>query len=174
MQIGKLAAQLPKSEPPTKLAIRDFERALNLNPNTSQRIKRRIAEEVARLKHHQSRIQRRNSSLEEAAERGDIDRLTNILSASPGLLNALVNPVGAPLALASFAGQTCVVRCVLAQPGIDTDTTTATYGYTPVMMAARQGHVEVLNLLLEKKADANLRTMVRGTEANVITANHSH
>ena len=61
-----------------------------------------------------------------------------------------------PLGTAGFRGNSRIVECLLAQPGIEVDKRNID-GYTALMSAAGQGHTRVVELLLEAGADPSLK-----------------
>jgi beta-lactamase regulating signal transducer with metallopeptidase domain len=93
-----------------------------------------------------------NAALVEAASKGDIDEVSELLSAGVDV-NAVVRGDGTALLVAARGGDIELVRFLLDR-GADVDIGVAGDG-NPLIMAARGGHLDVVKTLLDRGADVN-------------------
>ncbi len=96
------------------------------------------------------RATRNARSLYRAAERGDIERLTELLDAGANA-NCGLDGDGTPLIGAAREGRLAAVRLLLDR-GADPNLSLSGDG-NPIIMAAREGHADVVELLLDRGAD---------------------
>jgi len=90
----------------------------------------------------------------DAARRGDVARLEQILSTNAALLT-LTNADGdAPLYLAAANGRIAVIELLLDR-GADVNAANGHEGLSPLHIAARRGRLSATQLLLERGADLN-------------------
>jgi beta-lactamase regulating signal transducer with metallopeptidase domain len=93
-----------------------------------------------------------NVAIVEAAENGDIDEVTDLLSDGADV-NAVVPGDGTPLLVAAREGHRTLVRLLLdrgadANIGVDGDG-------NALIMAAREGYRDIVTMLLDRGADVN-------------------
>jgi ankyrin repeat protein/beta-lactamase regulating signal transducer with metallopeptidase domain len=93
-----------------------------------------------------------NVAIVEAAEKGDIDEVTELLSDGADV-NAVVPGDGTPLLVAARRGHRTLVRLLLdrgadANIGVDGDG-------NALIMAASEGHLDIVTLLIDRGADVN-------------------
>lgn len=81
------------------------------------------------------------------------------------LVGMVIAGCASPLMIAAYKGQSDVVRELLNNKDVDineknkyADTSGYTGGYTPLMCAVENGHIEVVKLLLDKGANVNINT----------------
>ena len=93
----------------------------------------------------------------DAAESGDIPRLTSILASNSTVLNAKDERWydGTALMLSSFKGHTEIAR-ILVQHKASLDIQSKD-GWTALIVAAYHGHLEIASLLMLNGADLELR-----------------
>lgn len=109
-------------------------------------------------------------ALYRAAERGDVDRITELLAAGANI-NAVLEGDGSPLIAAARAGRLAAVRLLL-DGGADPNLGVEGDG-NPLIMAAREGHGAIVALLLDRGASIEL--VVPGDENSLIQASgHGH
>jgi len=107
----------------------------------------------------------------EAAAFGDLDRLSEILSEAPELVDARSGDGFTPLHLAAFFGQTDAVRLLLAR-GADVDPVgTAWMTGTPLHAAAAGSHAAIVRMPLEAGADPTARQRHGFTPLHAAAAN---
>jgi len=107
----------------------------------------------------------------EAAAFGDLDRLSEILSEAPELVDARSGDGFTPLHLAAFFGQTDAVRLLLAR-GADVDPVgTGWMTGTPLHAAAAGSHAAIVRMLLEAGADPTTRQRHGFTPLHAAAAN---
>ncbi len=111
------------------------------------------------------RATRSARSLYRAAERGDIERITELLDAGANA-NCGLDGDGTPLIGAAREGRLAAVRLLLDR-GADPNVPLSGDG-NPLIMAARAGHVDVVELLLDRGADID--QIVPGDENALIQA----
>ncbi len=100
-----------------------------------------------------------------AAERGDIERMTELLDAGANA-NCGLDGDGTPLIGAAREGRLAAVRLLLDR-GADPNVPLSGDG-NPLIMAAREGHLDVVELLLDRGADID--QIVPGDENALIQA----
>lgn len=111
------------------------------------------------------------SRLMEAVRQSDIPTADSLLAAHPHLLETRDDELLTPLNLASFRGDTALVRRLL-ENGADVDTFDV-YGETPLIKAAAMGHVAVVTALLERGPEVNHRDK-DGDSALMLAAGRGH
>lgn len=100
-----------------------------------------------------SRATSLDRALYRAAERGDVNRITQLIDAGANV-NAKIDGDGSPLIGAARKGKLAAVRLLLdrgADPNLPVDG-----DGNPLIMAAREGHVDVVTLLLDRGAQIDL------------------
>jgi beta-lactamase regulating signal transducer with metallopeptidase domain len=122
-------------------------------------------EEVTQRRQRARAIDR---ALYEAAEEGDLNQVTDLISAGANV-NAAIEGDGSPLIGAARAGRADVVR-VLLDSGAEIDRGVEGDG-NALIMAAREGHGGVVALLLDRGASIDL--IVPGDENALIQASGS-
>jgi len=100
-----------------------------------------------------------------AAERGDVDRITELVDAGANV-NARLDGDGSPLIAAARAGHEEAVRLLLDR-GADPNIAVAGDG-NPLIMAASEGHTAIVELLIDR--GASIDQVVPGDENALIGA----
>lgn len=96
------------------------------------------------------------TSIFQAAESGDVDRVRDLVEEQPSLVDAMDARTLTALHYAAAEGHADVVRALLER-GADANNT-ALGGVTPLFVAAAGGHAEVVALLLDSGARPDGRT----------------
>ena len=91
-------------------------------------------------------LSHREQALVDSCSRGDIRKFRQHLNIGSTDINMMTRS-GTFLTLATFYGRTSIVRELLSKPGIDINLPHWT-GATPLFLAAQQGYVEIMKLLL--------------------------
>lgn len=94
-------------------------------------------------------------SLQEAAEKDDVEVVKSLLDATPELIDAADDDDWTPLQSACDAGSLEAARCLLDR-GAEVDVADEG-GVTPLMLACQGGHAELVSLLLARGAQPMLR-----------------
>jgi len=97
-----------------------------------------------------------------AVRNGDLEAFKDLLQ-SKGELEQSEKVLSQALLEASQMGHVEMVRGILGMPAVDINIRFAGFGATPLIDAARNGHVEVTRLLLKALADVNLQENNRRT-----------
>ena len=97
-----------------------------------------------------STVQPPIGNIHDAAESGDLEKVTALLAADPSLVNANDEHGTTPLFKAASEGHSEVVKLLLDK-GASVDAKADT-GVTPLLLASQNGHLEVVKLLLGKGA----------------------
>lgn len=91
----------------------------------------------------------------EAAALGRLERVTELVSTDPTLVNAYAPDGFQPLGLASFFGHTEVARYLLARDAEVNSPSRNGQQVMPLHSAAAGGHLEIVKLLVDAGADVN-------------------
>jgi ankyrin repeat protein len=103
-----------------------------------------------------------------AALQGHLDCVKTLAKAG-----AAINPGGegwTPLSYAAFAGQADIAAYLIEQGALVNER--APNSMTPLMLAARNGHIKLLQLLLDNHADPTLTTTDGKTAASIARENN--
>jgi len=103
-----------------------------------------------------------NNGIIVAVRNGDLETVKDILH-SKGDFEQSEKVFSEALLVASKMGHTEIVQEILGVPAIDINIRFSGFGATPLIDAARNGHVEVTRLLLKGLADVNLQENNRRT-----------
>jgi len=102
-------------------------------------------------------------SIHEASSVGDAQRLQRILEEEPALVNAPHAQGFAPLGLAAFFGHKAAVQVLLAR-GAEVDAVDRSqFANTALDAAVAANHLEVVKILLQNHASANVRAVAGHT-----------
>lgn len=93
------------------------------------------------------------ANLFEVARKGTVQEMKNLLKENPKLVNSISDEGYSLLILATYRGNNEVAK-FLVENGADVNGT-SNYG-TPLMAAVVKGNLEMINVLLEHKADTSI------------------
>jgi len=96
--------------------------------------------------------------IHDAAEKGDLQRLSDLLSANPSLINTTDDMGCCPLRYAAMNGHERAVELLL-KLGANVNTQDDVAGWTALHSAASEGYAETVKILLEHDAEVNVVTV---------------